>query len=91
MVLFGFLEDMYYQHHLLLVEAIYLLLQNTIESVDVEQSEKLLQHYCFMFAPLYGNGYSIVYFTIIILFRLQVATVAPLAVATCLRYSLRLP
>lgn len=54
-VLYGVLPDAYYQHHLLLVEAVFLLLQDEVHDRDIEQSLRLLQHYCFMFAPLYGK------------------------------------
>lgn len=57
-VLNGVLGDVYYQHHLLLVEAMYLLLKQTITSTDVDNSETLLKHYCFMFTTLYGETYS---------------------------------
>lgn len=53
-VLYGVLPDMFYQHHLLLVEAIFLLLQDAVKDGDVKQSLRILQHYCFMFGPLYG-------------------------------------
>lgn len=54
-VLYGVLPDMFYQHHLLLVEAIFLLLQDAVQDSDVKQSQRILQHYCFMFGPLYGT------------------------------------
>ena len=53
-VLYEILPEDFYQHHLLLVEAIYLLLQDSIKAEEVQQSSLILQHYCFMFAPLYG-------------------------------------
>jgi len=54
-VLYKVLPEEYYQHHLLLVEATYLLLKDIIKANELEQSLFLLQHYCFMFAPLYGK------------------------------------
>lgn len=53
-VLYGVLPEDYYQHHLLLVEATYLLLQQCISERDIQQSFELLKHYCFLFAALYG-------------------------------------
>jgi len=53
-VLYGILPEDYYQHHLLLVEATYLLLQQCISEMDIQQSFKLLKHYCFLFGALYG-------------------------------------
>ncbi|XP_065892432.1 uncharacterized protein [Dysidea avara] len=54
-VLYGVLPEDYYQHHLLLVEASYLLLQRCITERDIQQSFELLKHYCFLFAALYGE------------------------------------
>ena len=53
-VLHGFLPEDFYQHHLLLVEAIYLLLKDVVLEVDITQSTKLLSHYCYLFPVLYG-------------------------------------
>ena len=55
-VLYGILPDDYYQHHLLLVESIYLLLQEEILDEEIDHIVKLLNHYCFMFAALYGES-----------------------------------
>ena len=64
-VLQGFLHEDYYQHHLLLVEGIYLLSKDLVEAADITQSAKLLNHYCYLFPVLYGVYYldylSIVY------------------------------
>ena len=57
-VLHGVLPQEYYQHHLLLVEGVFLLLKEEVANEDIEQSTRLLQHYCFMFPFLYGKfGY----------------------------------
>lgn len=53
-VLYGILHDIYYQHHLLLVEGIYLLLKERVTTDDVKSSSLLLKHYCFLFEKLYG-------------------------------------
>ena len=49
-----FLPDAYYQHHVVLVNAVYLLLKEVCDS-DVMESSELLQYYCFLFAPLNGK------------------------------------
>lgn len=54
-VLYETLPEIYYQHHLLLVEGIFLLLQDSVCDSDVQQTSRLLQHYVFMFASLYGE------------------------------------
>ena len=58
-VLHGILPEMFFQHHLLLVEAIFLLLQDVVSDDDIEQSLCLFKHYCFMFAPLYGKPFML--------------------------------
>ena len=54
-VISGLIHEDYYQHHLLLVEAIYLLLQTSIKRADITHSLELLNKYCFLFSPLYGK------------------------------------
>lgn len=55
-VLYQILPDDYYQHHLLLVDGIYLLLKDEVYPGDVKQSERLLRHYCFLFGAFYGKN-----------------------------------
>lgn len=54
-VLHGILPNLYYQHYLLLVEGVYLLLKDEVCEADIQQSSRLLMHYCFMFSSLYGT------------------------------------
>lgn len=54
-VLHGILDDVYYQHHLILVQAIYLLLKDVVTEADQLQSMQLLQYYCYLFSSLYGR------------------------------------
>lgn len=54
-VLRGILPDVYYQHHLLLAEAVYLLIKDVVRECDLVQSTRLLQHYCYLFSSLYGK------------------------------------
>lgn len=54
-ILNGILLSDYYQHHLLLVEGVYLLLKQVVSPEDIQQSFRLLKHYCFMFSVLYGK------------------------------------
>ena len=51
----GILPDDYYQHHLLLVEGIYLLLKDVVEECDILQSSRLLSHYCYLYPIMYGK------------------------------------
>lgn len=54
-VLNGILPDLFYQHHLLLVEGLYLLLVDSVTRENVTQSTRLLRHYCFLFSSFYGK------------------------------------
>ena len=44
--LYGLLPDSYFQHYLLLVEAIYILLKHSISSNDLAKAARLLKHFC---------------------------------------------
>ena len=59
-VLYHILLEEYYQHHLLLVEGVYLLLKDSVNVTDIIQSSRLLQHYCILFPSYYGTGCSFV-------------------------------
>ncbi len=54
-VLREILTDVYYQHHLLLVEGVFILLKDVVSGSDVTQSSHVLQHYCYLFSSLYGK------------------------------------
>ena len=54
-VLKGVLMEEYYQHYLLLIEGIYLLLKDVVRKDDITQSIRLLNHYCYIFPALYGK------------------------------------
>ena len=53
-VLKDILNEEFFQHHLLLVEGVYLLLMNTVTEKRIKQSARLLQHYYIKFVALYG-------------------------------------
>lgn len=56
--LHGILPDLYFQHYILLVEAIYLLLQDSISPSQVKKANSLLKHFCLKLGDLYGPRYS---------------------------------
>lgn len=56
--LYGLLPDNYFQHYLLLVEAIYILLQDSISMIDLSKASKLLKHFCIRIEELYGRRYE---------------------------------
>ena len=54
-VLYGLIDKNYYEHHLLFVEAIYLLLKDVVRMCDIRQSSLLLNKYYYLFSTLYGK------------------------------------
>lgn len=66
-VLQGILDDTYLAHYTQLVEAIWLLLQDSITNEDLLQANQSLQLFCLKFATYYGM--FMVYTTIIIYFK----------------------
>lgn len=56
--LWGLLEEDYFQHLLLLVNGIYLLLQDSISPSDIESSSSMLVHFCTRMEALYGKRYE---------------------------------
>ena len=56
--LWGLLPDEYFQHFLLLVEAVFILLQDSISSEQLSKSATLLQHFCLRVESLYGGRYQ---------------------------------
>lgn len=63
-VLYGLIDKDYYEHHLLFVEAIYLLLKDVVSTCDIKQSSLLLNKYCYLFSTLYGkSSYKYTYLT----------------------------
>lgn len=56
--LWGLLEEDYFQHLLLLVNAIFLLLQDSIPPSNIERSSSMLVHFCTRMEALYGKRYE---------------------------------
>ena len=56
--LYGLLPDSYFQHYLLLVEAIYILLKHSISMNELTKASKLLKHFCIRIEELYGGRYE---------------------------------
>jgi hypothetical protein len=55
--LYGVLDQVYFDHFMLLSDAIWLLLQECITKQELEQATSKLQYFCFQMATLYGNQY----------------------------------
>lgn len=56
--LYGILPHGYFQHYILLVEAIYLLLQESISPIDIRKASALLKHFCIRIKELYAARYE---------------------------------
>ena len=56
--LWTLLEEEYFQHLLLLVDALFLLLQDSISPSDIERSFLMLTHFCARMESLYGRRYE---------------------------------
>ena len=56
-VMLDILPQDYLVHYMLLVEAIYLLLKNTIYPAELSKAELLVQHFCFKLQYYYGERY----------------------------------
>ena len=56
--LYGILPEQYFQHYILLVEAIYLLLQDSISLDDLTKAAALLKHFCVRMKELYAERYE---------------------------------
>ncbi|XP_068757460.1 uncharacterized protein [Montipora capricornis] len=56
--LYGILPEQYFQHYILLVEAIYLLLQDSISPSDIIKASSLLKHFCIRIKELYAARYE---------------------------------
>ena len=56
-VMLNILPQDYLAHHMLLVEAIYLLLKDSIYPAELSKAELLIKHYCFKLQYYYGERY----------------------------------
>ena len=56
--LLGILPDEYYQHFLLLVQAVFSLLKESITERDLKQASALLKHFCLNMSVFYGKRYE---------------------------------
>ena len=54
-VLHGILDDTYLQHYVLLVQAVWILLSDSISDKQFADSEKLLHLFCLQFSAFYGE------------------------------------
>jgi len=57
-VLFGILDTNYFQHFAILSQAAFILLQDSISELQLQNCERLLEYFCFMFPFLYDLRYQ---------------------------------
>ena len=55
--LYGLLPDVYFNHYVLFVHAIYLLLKDEIKLSDLSEADNLLNRFCSLFADLYEERF----------------------------------
>lgn len=81
--LWNILPDEYFQHFLLLAEAIWLLNQSSISPQCLEKAGNILRHFCLRIEALYGNRYQT--FNVHCLLHLQdcVQNIGPLWACSC--------
>lgn len=81
--LWNILPDEYFQHFLLLAEAIWLLNQSSISPQCLEKAGNILRHFCLRIEALYGNHYQT--FNVHCLLHLQdcIQNIGPLWACSC--------
>lgn len=81
--LWNILPDEYFQHFLLLADAVWLLNQSSISPQCLEKAGNILRHFCLRIEALYGNRYQT--FNVHCLLHLQdcVQNIGPLWVCSC--------
>ena len=77
-VISGILPDAYFQHFLLLSQAIHLLLKDKITQVDIDVATNLILIYCFNFEKLYSARYQTINFHSLIHLPSTVLELGPL-------------
>ena len=85
--LWGLLEEIYFQHLLLLVDAIFLLLQDSTSQSDIKKSSpSMLLHFCARMEALYGQRYETYMYNVHMLLHLPdcVRQLGPLWGTSCL-------
>lgn len=84
--LWNILPDEYFQHFILLVEAIWLLDQISVSPECLQKAHNLLQHFCLRIEALYGSRYEM--FNVHCLLHLHdcVKNIGPLWACSCFWY-----
>ena len=83
---FGILPEKYFQHFILLVEGIYLLLQESISLADLNKACALLKYVCIMIKELYGARYETFNFHCLLHLSERVYDLGPFWTHSCFFY-----
>lgn len=84
--LYNILPDAYLQHLILLVQAIYLLLQDSISQSELKKASSLLKHFCLKIGYLYGPRYETYNVHCLLHLTDRVKDLGPLWTHSCFSY-----
>ena len=85
-ILYGILPKPYYQHFLLLSEAIFILLLDSISETQLQLAERLLFHFCILFEGYYGLRFQTANFHLLLHLVDGVRTLGPLWTHSCFHF-----
>lgn len=85
-VFYGILGAIYYNHFLLLSEAIYILLMESITKEQIDHAEKLLWNFCSQMGPLYGKRYETANVHLLVHLADSVRALGPLWTHSCFHF-----
>ncbi|KAL7404230.1 hypothetical protein ABVT39_011719 [Epinephelus coioides] len=82
----GILATLYYNHFLLLSEAIFILLMESISVEQIDHAEKLLWNFCSQMANLYGERYETANVHLLVHLADSVRALGPLWTHSCFHF-----
>ena len=85
-VLFGLLEQNYFQHFAVLSQAAFILLLDLISELQLQQCERLLEYFCLMFPYLYDLRYQTINIHNLLHLPQSVRELGPLWTHSCFHF-----
>lgn len=85
-VLYNILPKPYYEHFLLLSEAIFILLLESIRERQIAHAERLLLHFCILFDGYYGLRFQTANFHLLVHLADDVRALGPLWTHSCFHF-----
>lgn len=82
----GILGGLYYNHFLLLSEAIFILLMESVTRAQIDHAEKLLWNFCSQMGGLYGERYLTINLHLLVHLADSVRTLGPLWTHSCFHF-----